>query len=358
MKTKYQLYVSLELVIRKDEARGAAFNADFWYAHLMEPVIKRLLDNPLFGALHAAVSAFFEQLQVEKGLARQTLVGYGYDLTAFFEFLQQHAGRALTLNQISDVTLSDFRAFLSHRLLAGVGHRSNARAVSMLRTFYFFLKERYGIENKAIALVRTAKFLNALPRPLTTEKAAQLVESSEILQPAQEPWISARDQALWALLYGCGLRISEALSLCEADFDDAQQAVQVMGKGKKQRRVPLLPTVMKAIRDYLQLCPFPLNSYDPIFRGVQGKPLNAAVAQRVMRGLRGVLNLPESATPHALRHSFASHLLQSGADLRAIQDLLGHASLSTTQRYTKVDTTQLAALYQKAHPRAKTSRRE
>ena len=233
---------------------------------------------------------------------------------------------------------------------AGLGRTSTARALSVVRGVYVWMERNERGRNHAIRTVRTPKLPQSVPKPLDVRDAAVTV--TDIGALASEPWIASRDIAVMTLLYGCGLRISEALGLTRRDAPDGD-AMTVLGKGNKQRMVPVLPVVVQAIGDYLEACPFSPGPGDPLFLGIRGKRLQAGVVQKRTRQLRTLLMLPETATPHALRHSFATHLLSNGGDLRAIQELLGHASLSTTQRYTEVDTERLQSVYRAAHPRAR-----
>jgi integrase/recombinase XerC len=237
-----------------------------------------------------------------------------------------------------------------HLKMAGLGAKSMARALSSVRNFFRYLAKREALKNPNITEIRTPKIPKSIPRPLTTEGAGQVLEN--ISSDQKEEWVRARDVALVTLLYGCGLRISEALSLNIIDIPRDETFV-IKGKRQKERVVPVLPIVVEAIEDYLHLCPHDLEDDDPLFVGIRGARLNPRVLQKAMENVRRALGLPESATPHALRHSFATHLLSAGGDLRTIQELLGHASLSTTQHYTDVDSEALLKVFENAHPRAK-----
>jgi integrase/recombinase XerC len=253
----------------------------------------------------------------------------------------------------------DFRSFLAHRRNHGLSNTSVARALSVLRSFFRHLERTGLVTNAAIRSVRSPKLPHSVPKPLGVEAAAAAREQIAFLH--EEQWVNARDYAVLTLLYGCGLRISEALGLNHKDIGDLNHAdvgsgaasLIIRGKGNKERMVPVLPVVRNAIDAYTALCPFANGREDPLFVGVRGKRLNAGIIQKSMREVRRALGLPESATPHALRHSFATHLLSAGGDLRTIQELLGHASLSTTQRYTEVETGHLLKVYRDAHPRAR-----
>lgn len=299
--------------------------------------------------LKEALLSWVKNRLFEKNVSDHTVKNYLHDLKGFFDFQQKHQNSPLKLNDLSTLELRDFRSFLAHRLSNGVSHRSNARATSALKTFFKYLKKNHDLENKDILSLRSAKFLSSLPRPLNTDEAVALTNDSSAEE--QEPWVEARDQTLFTLLYGCGLRISEALTLSIDDVKDATRFLTIKGKGSKERLVPLLPFIVQKIKDYLTKHPQQHCPTAPLFIGKRGGPLNPAVAQRQLRHLRLSMGLPENATPHALRHSFATHLLQNGADLRSIQELLGHSSLSTTQRYTKIDPSHLARIYEKTHPR-------
>lgn len=299
--------------------------------------------------LQEALLSWIKNRLFERHVSDHTVKNYLHDLKSFFEFQHNHHQTPLKLKDLSRLELRDFRSFLAHRLSKGVSHRSNARATSALKTFFKYLKKNYNLENKDILTLRPAKFLSSLPRPLNTDEAISLTSDPSLEQ--QEPWVEARDQTLFALLYGCGLRISEALNLSIDDVKSATRFLTIKGKGKKERLVPLLPFITQKIKNYITQHPQQNCLNAPLFIGKRGGPLNPAVAQRQLRHLRLSMGLPDNATPHALRHSFATHLLQNGADLRSIQELLGHSSLSTTQRYMKIDPRHLARVYEKTHPR-------
>ena len=304
--------------------------------------------------LAGALAVWRRWLETERRASPNTLDAYAADVSAFLAFLTGHHGRRPGLADLGDTSLSDFRAWLSQRAGLGLGAASRARALAGVRNLFRWLDRDGRLHNGAVGLVRAPKVRRPVPRPLTETDAADLLEEASALP--DEAWIGRRDRALFTLLYGCGLRIDEALGLNRRDAPQAGGAVGalvVTGKGRKQRVVPVLPVVAGAVADYLAACPFGGAGDAPLFVGARGGRLNAGVAQRQMRRLRGALGLPESATPHALRHSFATHLLADGADLRTIQDLLGHASLTTTQRYTDVDAERLMAVYDQAHPRAR-----
>lgn len=300
--------------------------------------------------LSSAVEAWRRWLAEEKRASAHTLDAYGRDLAAFLAFLTDHLGEEPGLAALAGLRPADFRAYLARRGGDGLARSSQARAMSTLRGFFRFLDRRGLVHNPALTAVRTPRPPRGIPRPLGAADALDSLQTVAELQ--DEPWLAARDVALFSLLYGCGLRLGEALALKVADAPHGD-AMTVTGKGRKQRLVPVLPAVRQAIADYLALRPFKAGGEAPLFVGARGKRLNPGVVQRQMRRLRPLLGLPDTATPHALRHSFATHLLAAGGDLRTIQELLGHASLSTTQRYTAVDTARLAEAYKAAHPRAK-----
>lgn len=312
-------------------------------------------DTPSAGlpaAADAATAAddFLASLANERHYSPHTVAAYRRDLESFFGFAQGHLGEPLGLADAEALAVSDFRSYLSQRRRDGISSASLGRALSALRSFFRYLEKNDLASNQAIRLVKRPKVPHAVPKPLSTEAAMASLDTVETLDIA--PWVAARDTAILTLLYGCGLRISEALGLQRGDAP-LRDAMRIVGKGKKERVVPVLPIVADAVDAYVALCPFELPADGPLFIGVRGKRLNAGVVQRQMRQVRMALGLPDTATPHALRHSFATHLLSSGGDLRSIQELLGHASLSTTQRYTEVDTDQLQRVYRAAHPRAK-----
>lgn len=301
-------------------------------------------------ALAAAVEAWLAWLADERRMSRHTLDGYSRDVAAFLGFLQVHLGERPTLAALAGLQTSDLRAYLARRLGDGLAKTSAARHLSSLRALFKYLDRRGLVVNGAIRALRTPRQPKSLPKSLSVLEAADSLAEAGGL--AWKPWMGKRDTALLTLLYGCGLRLGEALSLTPADLSDGE-VLRVTGKGDKQRIVPMLPVVREMIDAYLAASPFPMTSSQPLFRGARGGALNPGVVQRQVRRLRAHLGLPDSATPHALRHSFATHLLQGGGDLRAIQELLGHASLSTTQRYTANDAEGLAAIHAKAHPRAR-----
>jgi integrase/recombinase XerC len=298
-----------------------------------------------------AVERWRRHLSGERRLAAKTLEAYSRDVEQFLAFLTIHQGGAPGLADMGSLRTADFRAFMAARRNFGVGSRSLARGIAGIRSLIRFLEKEGRANGAAIRAIRSPRLAKTLPRPLPPVKARDVVAVENALD--EEPWIAARNAAVLALLYGSGLRISEALSLKRAEAPlRANDAVRVMGKGRKERIVPVLPAVAAAIANYLRLCPYSPGPNAPLFLGARGGPLSPRIVQRAMEKLRGALSLPATATPHALRHSFATHLLSAGGDLRAIQELLGHASLSTTQVYTEVDTERLMKAYESAHPRA------
>jgi len=300
-----------------------------------------------------AVNAWFVYLMTERQLAAHTVEAYKRDLTQFLGFLAAHFGRRPDLKRLLSLSARDVRAFLAMRRAADIGSRSLARTLSALRMFYRFLERRGIGKNDAIRAVTLPKLPHSVPKPLTAPKATALVDGADIAAPDAPEWMLARDTAVLTLLYGSGLRISEALSLRRRDAPArGRDMLRVTGKGSKTRVVPVLPITREAIERYLKLVPAKLGADDPLFIGARGGQLSPRIIQLRMARARAALGLPETATPHALRHSFATHLLGAGADLRAIQELLGHASLSTTQGYTEVDRAHLLKAYESAHPRA------
>jgi integrase/recombinase XerC len=297
----------------------------------------------------AAIAAWQSWLVAERRASPHTVAAYGSDLARFFAFLTDHLGVVPGLADLVRLRAADFRAYLARRAGEGLTASSRARAMSVLRGFFRFLDRRGLAHNPALATVRSPKLPVSLPKPLTAAEAAEALASVD----DAKPWIAKRDIAVLTLLYGCGLRLAEALSLTRREAPTAAGAIRITGKGNKQRLVPILPIVAAAVAEYLAACPHPLAADDALFVGARGGQLNPRLVQSRMAQLRRAMGLSESATPHALRHSFATHLLAGGGDLRAIQELLGHASLSTTQRYTAVDMTRLVEIYDKAHPRAK-----
>jgi integrase/recombinase XerC len=312
--------------------------------------------NPaLPGAADAqgATLAWLQSLARERRLSPKTVEAYGRDLRQFLAFLTLHLGEAPTVAAIVALKPLDIRAFLAARRAAGIESRSLMRQLAALRSFARYLEREGHGTASAFAALRSPKVNKGLPRPVSPSAAVAITDAGTRAGEAREAWVLARDAAVLALLYGAGLRISEALSIKRQDAPvDDTDVVTVTGKGNKPRSVPVIAPVRAAVNEYLTLCPFALPPAGPLFVGVKGGPLSPRIIQLAVAELRGALGLPDTVTPHALRHSFATHLLARGGELRAIQELLGHASLSTTQIYTKVDSTRLMAAYEAAHPRA------
>jgi len=297
-----------------------------------------------------ARAAFLDWLAGERRASPLTVEAYAADIAAFLGFLTQHLGGEPDTAALAGLRPADIRAWLAAQAAEGQGNAARARHLSAVRTFFRYLLRRHGIDNPSLRLIATPRSKRPVPKALAPVQACAVAE--DIGEMSDSAATQARDAALFTLLYGCGLRIAEALALDVRDAPLGGEAVlRVVGKGSKERVVPVLPAVREAIAAWLRLHP-DRQPDSPLFLGVRGKRLDPAVAQRTLRQFRRLHGFPEHATPHALRHSFATHLLAGGADLRAIQDLLGHASLSTTQRYTDVDTTRLMEVWRKAHPRA------
>lgn len=295
--------------------------------------------------------AWLKYLAEERRSSPRTLEAYGDAVARYLMFLEQHRGEALSHADMASVSAAEVRAFLAFRRQGArpLSPRSLSQSLSAVRAFHRWLDRRCGVANDALALVRGPKVRPGAPRPVTEDQAFGLIgEAAD--DAMRDPWENARDEAVITLLYGCGLRISEALALRRSDAPFGQ-SLRILGKGNKTRLTPVLPAVRDAVQAYIAACPWPLDAAEPLFRAKRGGPLSPRHVQALMQRLRGRMGLPASATPHALRHAFATHLLGAGADLRSIQELLGHASLSTTQRYTAVDAVGLLAVYAKAHPR-------
>ncbi len=305
--------------------------------------------GPVSEGAHAALEDWLDALTGTRGRAENTADAYRRDLLGFLGFLATHRGGTEGTKGLANVTHAEMRAWMAHERSLGLSPRSLARALSSVKTFYRWLADRDRFDPTAVLSVRSPKFTKKLPRPLAVDAAQAMIDRVEV--QATEPWVAARDTAVVTVLYGLGLRISEALSLTGADapFPDV---LRIRGKGGKERIVPVIAPARDAVEAYRAHCPHDLTPEGPLFRGVRGGGLNPRLVQKVMEAARLQLGLPATATPHALRHSFATHLLSAGGDLRAIQELLGHASLSTTQAYTAVDTARLMEVYEKAHPRA------
>ena len=293
-------------------------------------------------------------LAAERRMSGKTVEAYSRDVNQFLGFLAEHLGGKVTLARLTKLTPADVRSFMARRRAEGIGGRSLMRGLAGARSFARYLEREGKGRVGALSAVRAPKIAKTLPKPLAISAAKRVGDADLRAGEEREPWVLARDAAVLALLYGSGLRISEALGLKrkEAPAPGKGDVITVIGKGNKQRMVPVLPQVLTAIADYVKLYPYDLPGDGPLFVGTRGGPLSPRIIQLAMARLRGALGLAETATPHALRHSFATHLLARGGDLRAIQELLGHASLSTTQVYTAIDTERLMDVYRSAHPRA------
>lgn len=291
--------------------------------------------------------SFLDYLTHNKRASQHTILSYENDLNHFFTFLRDYRGETLSVTLLKNLDARDFRAWLSSRT-GEYEASSNARALSSVKSYFRYVEKQKNIKNAAIFAMRSPKIKASLPKAIGETQAQDALNTMKSLR---DDWVGKRDLALLLLLYGCGLRISEALSLTR-DALEGRDMLTITGKGNKQRIVPVLPIVRQAVADYLHTCPQHIEKHSAAFIGSQGKPLNPAIFQKTLRDVRAQLGLPDTTTPHAFRHSFATHLLAAGSDLRAIQELLGHASLATTQRYTKVDGARLLSAYEKAHPRA------
>lgn len=298
-------------------------------------------------ALRAHISSWRRELATIRRLSPKTLEAYGRDVDQFMAFLSGHMGGTVDIGDLQTLRPADLRAFLADRRRNDTTSRSLARSLSGIKSLFTHLEREGIMALEALSVVRTPKLPRSLPKPLSAPEAKGA--GPAIHEMEDRPWVAARDAAVIALCYGSGLRISEALALTRSDLDGT--TLRILGKGNKVRLVPLIAPVRAAIDDYLRLCPFSPSPNEPMFRGVRGGALSPRLIQLRLEHLRGAMGLPASATPHALRHSFATHLLARGGDLRAIQELLGHASLSTTQIYTHIDGERLLEAYRAAHPR-------
>lgn len=298
------------------------------------------------------IADFVEYLIGVRNYSSHTVTAYEKDIRDFVEFCTDFMGHAPLIGDMGNVDTICLRAYLANRQRRGLAHKSTARALSSLRGFYKFLGKNYGIRNEAIGLISSPKVPRKLSKaidPIDVENMRDAIREID----ATEPWIAARDWALVMLLFGCGLRISEALGVCNCDVRGRPDILRIIGKGNKERLVPVLPIVWDAIEKYIRLRPFGNSPEDALFRSVRGLPMSARMAEKVIEVLRNHLQLPDYVTPHALRHTFATALLAGGADLRSLQELLGHSSLSTTQLYTRVNMAEISNIYANAHPRAK-----
>jgi integrase/recombinase XerC len=320
---------------------------------MAEPPLERLELDSADGTIAVEMARWLAHLRAERRLSPKTLEAYARDLRQCLEFLCEHWGTRVTLSRFLGLEASDIRAFMAMRRADDIAGRSLMRALAGLRSFGRFLERDGKGRVGAFCAVRAPKIAKSLPKPLPIGAAKRLADADERAGETRESWILARDAAVMALLYGSGLRIAEALSLKRREVPRPGEGdvLVITGKGQKTRMVPVLQNVLALIADYVALCPYPLAPEAPMFVGARGGPLSPRIIQLTMARLRGALGLPDSATPHALRHSFATHLLSRGGDLRAIQELLGHASLSTTQVYTGIDSDRLLEVYRAAHPR-------
>lgn len=310
----------------------------------MFEVLKTLVDLCLLNH----IESWYQWQKDVKGLSIHTLEAYSLDLQQFLVFQSSHGGDLLTLASLESLVLRDYRAWLSYRQNRNYNQRSTARALSVIKSFFHYLKKHDYIKSSVASTIRSPRLKRMLPRPLSVSQSQNALD--QIHEISDISWIGARDKALFTLLYGCGLRLGEALSLPVGSL--SSEVLTIKGKGGKQRLVPVLPIAREEIAKYLAQVPIVLGPKDPLFIGMQGKRLNPGVAQRQLRRYRVVAGLPDSVTPHAFRHSCATHLMSSSGDLRGIQELLGHASLSTTQIYTHVDNDNIRKAYNSAHPRA------
>ena len=285
-----------------------------------------------------------------KKLSQNSVISYKNDLSKFLIFFQDYIEKNIGLKEIENIEISEFRSFLTHRRNSEISSNSIARNISALRSFFRFLIKNNKIKESSVFNLKSPKLKKSLPRPINVDLAIQVIKQAEEIE--DEKWIGLRNKAILLLLYGCGLRISEALSLNHDDIQN-EDHILIKGKGEKERIVPMMPYIKKGIENYLEACPKEIVSGDALFIGKRFSRLSPRIIQYALEKIRTALSLPETATPHALRHSFATHLLDSGGDLRTIQELLGHSSLSTTQKYTKVETSKLLDTYKKTHPLAK-----
>ena len=300
-------------------------------------------------ALTDALDRWLDHARALDAVADNTIKAYRADVLGFLAFMQGHFGEAQGIGAISRIGVGDMRAWMARERSRGMAPRSLARALSAVKSFYRWHSEREGFEPTAVLSARAPKFHRKLPRPLAEDAAREMIDRVGL--QATEPWVAARDEAVVTLLYGCGLRISEALGLTGRELP-LPEVLRIRGKGGKERIVPVIPAAREAVAHYVSLSPFEPEPNAPVFRGARGGALSPRAIQKVMEQARLQLGLPATATPHAMRHSFATHLLARGGDLRAIQELLGHASLSTTQAYTAVDAAQLMDVFERAHPRS------
>lgn len=301
--------------------------------------------------MNDAIADFINYLLQTKNYSSHTGTAYETDIRDFIKFYTNFTGADVFPKDLSDIDTTAFRSWLADRQRRSLAHKSTARALSSLRAFYRFLGKSYGVKNDAIALISSPKVPRKLSKAIEASDVAHMQDAIAEID-ADDPWIAARDWALVVLIFGCGLRISEALSLKNIDVRHRPDIFRILGKGAKERLVPVLPAVNDAIEKYIALRPFGHDATDFLFRSVRGLPMSARMAEKTIEALRHYLQLPDYVTPHALRHTFATVLLAGGADLRSLQELLGHSSLSTTQLYTKVNMAEISNIYAHAHPRA------
>lgn len=296
--------------------------------------------------MEQVIKSWFDFLISERRFSEHTASGYITDLSYFIKFIANHKAKTCDISMLESLSLQDFRSWLAYRKRENFAFSSTNRAIAAVKNFFRYIIRYQDFANKSIFSLKSPKQPSSLPRALTQEQTIESLNEAATL--AKCHWLSLRDQALLYLLYGCGLRISEALSLRVKDLN--KDTLVIKGKGNKERIVPILKTIASQINQYLNICPYNLNNEDYIFVGKQGKKLDPGVFQRQIRMLRNQLNLPESTTPHAFRHSFATHILKNGGDLKSIQELLGHKDLTTTQKYTKINASHLLNVYKKTHP--------
>lgn len=302
--------------------------------------------------MNETIAEFINYILKTKNYSSHTAIAYENDIRDFVNFYQKFAGTDVFTKDLSRVDTIAFRSWLADRQKRKLAHKSTARALSSVRAFYKYLDKKYDVKNDAIGLISSPKVPRKLSKAIDAKDVANMKDAILVLD-ADEPWIAARDWALVVLIFGCGLRISEALSLTNSDVKNRPNVLRILGKGGKERLVPVLPAINDAINKYIRLRPFGHELREPLFRSIRGLPMSARMAEKVVEKLRNYLQLPDYVTPHALRHTFATALLAGGADLRSLQELLGHSSLSTTQLYTKVNMAEITNIYAHAHPRAK-----
>lgn len=301
--------------------------------------------------MNTAISDFIQYLHNVRGYSDNTLVAYETDVRDFVAFYTDFSGMSPTPHDLAGVDTLAFRSFLAERQRRGLSHKSTARALSSVRGFYKFLAQKCGIKNEAIDLISSPKVPRKLSKAIDPIDVENMQDAICVID-AHAPWVAARDWALVVMLFGCGLRISEALGLRNCDISDRPDILRIIGKGKKERIIPVLPAVWDAVDKYTAVRPYSNGLDNPLFCSVRGLPMSARMAEKVVENLRHYLQLPDFVTPHALRHTFATALLARGADLRSLQELLGHSSLSTTQLYTRVNMAEISDIYARAHPRA------